>query len=67
MKKTMLFLFCVLLFSGCIGFVDNTGTDREVTTFIVPQKEVEEIVDQGQAKNEGQISEIIKIERQPKN
>jgi len=63
MRKILLFLFPIVFLCGCVAIVDNRGEEKQVKSFIVPEKEVLVILDQAEEKNPGEIRELFRIEK----
>ena len=62
MKKMLLFLSVIIFHCGCIAIVDDKGGEKEVKAFIVPKKEVLEILRQRDEKKPEEIRELLRIE-----
>ena len=62
MKRAILSLSSILLFSGCIAIVDKTPSERKVKAFVVPREEVVDILDQADQKGPEDTQELLRVE-----
>ena len=62
MKKMLLFLSLVIFYCGCIAIVEDKDEERQVKAFIVPKKEILEILRQRDEKKPEEIRQILLFE-----